>query len=58
MTTTISKKNKHTKPASKKRTGKRIGIRNTKKRSKNSKKSKTSKKTNQKIAYIKEEIPI
>lgn len=44
MTTTISKKNKHTKPASKKRTGKRIGIRNTKKRSKNSKKSKTSKK--------------
>lgn len=44
MTTTISKKNKHTKPASKKRTGKRIGIRNTKRRSKNSKKSKTSKK--------------
>jgi len=44
MTTTISKKNKHTKPASKKRTGKRIGMRNTKKRSKNSKKSKTSKK--------------
>ena len=44
MTTTISKKNKHTKPVSKKRTGKRIGMRNTKKRSKNSKKSKTSKK--------------
>lgn len=44
MTTTISKKNKHTKPVSKKRTGKRIGMRNTKKHSKNSKKSKTSKK--------------
>ena len=44
MTTTISKKNKHTKPLSKKRTGKRIGMRNTKKRSKNSKKSKKSKK--------------
>lgn len=44
MTTTISKKNKHTKPVSKKRIGKHIGIRNTKRRSKNSKKSKTSKK--------------